>query len=44
MDDSFMSFSCPNQSLEGMLALAKRYGYGGIEPHIQAGRARKRRW
>jgi sugar phosphate isomerase/epimerase len=36
MNYSFMSFSCPDQSLEGMLSLAKRYGYGGIEPRIQA--------
>jgi sugar phosphate isomerase/epimerase len=39
MNYSFMSFSCPDQSLDGMLALAKRYGYRGIEPRIQANHA-----
>jgi sugar phosphate isomerase/epimerase len=37
MNYSFMSFSCPKESLDGMLALAKQYGYNGIEPRVQAG-------
>ena len=36
MKYSFMSFSCPNLSLDAMLALAKEYGYDGIEPRIEA--------
>jgi len=31
---SFMSFSCPQLSLNEMLALAKRTGYDGIEPRL----------
>ena len=37
MNYSFMSFSCPMLSLGEMLAMAKRYGYNGIEPRVQAG-------
>ena len=33
---AFMSFSCPDLSLEDMLALAKLYGYDGVEPRAQA--------
>ena len=33
---AFMSFSCPNLSLGEMLAVAKQYGYDGIEPRIEA--------
>lgn len=33
---AFMSFSCPNLSLEGMLSLARRAGYDGIEPRLAA--------
>jgi len=32
---SFMSFSCPQATLVGMLALAKTYGYDAVEPRIQ---------
>ena len=31
MKYSFMSFSCPELSLDEMLSVAKRYGYDGIE-------------
>lgn len=34
MKYSFMSFSCPELSLDEMIALAKKYGYDGIEPRI----------
>jgi sugar phosphate isomerase/epimerase len=34
---AFMSFSCPQASLDEMLAMARRYGYDGIEPRIDAG-------
>ena len=34
---SFMSFSCPELDLDGMLAAAKRLGYDGIEPRLSAG-------
>jgi len=37
MKYSFMSFSCPELSLDEMLALAKRFGYDGIEPRIDSG-------
>lgn len=37
MKDSFMSFSCPELSLEEMLFLAKKIGYDAIEPRISAG-------
>lgn len=36
---AFMSFSCPQASFDGMLALANRYGYDGVEPRIDAGHA-----
>jgi sugar phosphate isomerase/epimerase len=36
---AFMSFSCPRASLDEMLAMARRYGYDGIEPRIDAGHA-----
>jgi len=36
MKYSFMSFSTPELSLAEMLALAKRLGYDGIEPRLQA--------
>ena len=36
MKYSFMSFSCPELSLAGMLDCARRYGYAGIEPRISA--------
>jgi hypothetical protein len=35
-----MSFSCPDLHLSEMLDLARAHGYGGIEPRIEAGRAR----
>lgn len=37
MKYSFMSFSCPQLSLDEMLSLAKRIGYDGIEPRIVSG-------
>ena len=39
MKYAFMSFSCPKHSLDGMLALARQYGYDGVEPRVQAGHA-----
>lgn len=39
MKTAFMSFSCPQLDLDEMLALAKRLGYNGIEPRIEAGHA-----
>lgn len=33
---SFMTFSCPELTLDGVLALAKRLGYDGVEPRIEA--------
>jgi sugar phosphate isomerase/epimerase len=36
---AFMSFSCPQASLSEMLAMAKQYGYAGIEPRIAEGHA-----
>lgn len=33
---SFMSFSCPELTLDEMLALARQYGYDGLEPRISA--------
>jgi sugar phosphate isomerase/epimerase len=36
---SFMSFSCPQASFDEMLALARQYGYDGVEPRIDAGHA-----
>src|SRR5512133_964495 len=34
-----MSFSTPRAGLDDMLAMARRYGYDGIEPRINAGHA-----
>jgi len=34
---SFMSFSCPDLSLDEMIAVARNYGYDGIEPRITSG-------
>lgn len=34
---SFMSFSCPQATIDEMLSLASRFGYDGIEPRISAG-------
>lgn len=39
MKYSFMSFSTPTLSLTEMLNVAKRYGYEGIEPRLDAGHA-----
>lgn len=36
MKYAFMTFSCPELSLDDALALAKRLGYDGIEPRIVA--------
>ena len=36
MKYAFMSFSCPELTLDEMLALAKRLGYAGIEPRLCA--------
>jgi len=36
MKISFMSFSCPELSLDEMIALAEKYGYDGIEPRISS--------
>ena len=36
MKYSFMSFSCPELSLDKMIGVAKKYGYDGIEPRISA--------
>ncbi|HEY3342064.1 MAG TPA: sugar phosphate isomerase/epimerase family protein [Anaerolineae bacterium] len=36
---SFMSFSCPHANLDELLAMAKCYGYDGVEPRIEAGHA-----
>ena len=37
MKYAFMSFSCPARDLDGILELAARTGYDGIEPRISAG-------
>lgn len=37
MKYAFMSFSCPQLELSGMVAAARSYGYSGIEPRIGAG-------
>ncbi len=37
MKYAFMSFSCPQLTLDEMLALARRLGYDGIEPRIDSG-------
>jgi len=34
MKYSFMSFSCPELNLDEVIAIAKKYGYDGIEPRI----------
>ena len=34
-----MSFSCPDRSFDDLLALAKRFGYSGIEPRAGSGHA-----
>jgi sugar phosphate isomerase/epimerase len=36
MKFSFMSFSCPELTLDQMLGVAKKFGYDGIEPRIDA--------
>lgn len=36
MQYSFMSFSTPEASLDDMLAIARQYGYDGIEPRLDA--------
>ena len=37
MKYAFMSFSCPELSMKDFVAVAKRYGYDGIEPRIGSG-------
>lgn len=37
MKYSFMSFSCPQLTLDEMLSLAKRIGYDGVEPRVVSG-------
>ena len=37
MNYSFMTFSCPELELDAVLDLAKRLGYGGIEPRAESG-------
>ena len=39
MKYSFMSFSCPDLTLTEMLEAAEKFGYGGLEPRIDAGHA-----
>ena len=39
MKYSFMSFSCPELSLQDMLNTAEKYGYDGVEPRIDSGHA-----
>lgn len=39
MKYSYMSFSTPALDLAGMLAVAQRYGYDGIEPRLDANHA-----
>ena len=36
MKYSFMTFSCPELNMSEVLALAKRFGYDGVEPRIDA--------
>lgn len=36
MQYSFMTFSCPELTLDQVLALANKYGYDGVEPRISA--------
>jgi sugar phosphate isomerase/epimerase len=35
MKYSFMTFSCPELNMSEVLALAKRFGYDGIEPRVE---------
>lgn len=42
MKYSFISVSCPDLTLDALLETAKRFGYGGIEPRIQANHAHLR--
>jgi sugar phosphate isomerase/epimerase len=37
MKYAFMTFSCPTYDLDGALALARQFGYQGIEPRIGSG-------
>ncbi len=37
MKYSFMTFSCPQLSLDDALSLAKRIGYDGVEPRVASG-------
>jgi len=37
MKYSFMSFSCPDLDLDGMLRIAAEYGYQGVEPRVESG-------
>ncbi|MBD3183148.1 TIM barrel protein [Candidatus Poribacteria bacterium] len=39
MKYSFMTFSCPNLTLDSVLELAKRVGYDGVEPRVSANHA-----
>lgn len=39
MKYSFMSFSAPDQDFPGLLAMAGKYGYDGIEPRLDANHA-----
>lgn len=39
MKYSYMSFSTPSLELRGMLEVARRYGYGGIEPRLDSSHA-----
>ena len=41
MKYSFMSFSCPQLELKELLQTAKKYGYDGIEPRIDANHGHK---
>ena len=41
MKFSFMSFSCPELNLDEMIAVAKKYGYDGIEPRISSNHKHK---
>ena len=36
MKFSFMTFSCPELTLDQVLSMAKEFGYDGIEPRISA--------
>ena len=39
MKYSFMSFSCPELDVPGLIETARRHGYDGVEPRIEAGHA-----